>query len=98
MDRFPDAQKFTPNAAAQWSPSLFRAASPMETTCSSRHITAGLSSLVKCLRKKPVAQFSVLWVLRLNRLFQKEASAALPVLLKFGMVLGCAIPFNIFCE
>src|SRR5262245_7211547 len=47
-----------------------RAASPMDTPCSSLRTAASLNSFVNCLRDNPMTQFSIQWNLSLNRLSQ----------------------------
>src|SRR5260370_37035565 len=47
-----------------------RAASPIETPCSSRRTAASLNSLVNNLRDNPMTQFSFKWILSLNCLCQ----------------------------
>src|SRR6202140_5254686 len=47
-----------------------RAASPMETPCSSRRTAASLNSFVNNLRDNPMTQFSFKWILSLNCLCQ----------------------------
>src|ERR1019366_775791 len=49
-----------------------RAASPIETPCSSRRTAASLNSLVNNLRVNPMTQFSFEWILSLNCLCQKR--------------------------
>src|ERR1700736_5466266 len=49
-----------------------RAASVIETPCSSRRTAASLNSFVNCLRDNPMTQFSIRWILSLNRLSQKS--------------------------
>src|ERR1039457_1270851 len=48
-----------------------RAASPMETPCSSRRTAASLNSFVNILLDNPMTQFSFEWILSLNSLCQK---------------------------
>jgi hypothetical protein len=48
-----------------------RATSASETPASSRRTAASLNSLVNCLRDNPMTQFSIHWILSLNRLCQK---------------------------
>src|ERR1019366_3599047 len=66
-------------------PSNPRATSASETPASSRRTAASLNSLVNCLRDNPMTQFSIHWILSLNRLCQKWGqvqSPALPLIQK----------------
>ena len=58
-----------------------RATSASDTPASNRRTAASLNSLVNCLRDNPMTQFSIHWILSLNRLSQKWGQVQAAILL-----------------
>src|SRR5471030_980038 len=70
-----------------------RAASPMETPCSSRRTAASLNSFVNNLRDNPMTQFSFKWILSLNCLCQNWGQVQF-----HALALRRGNPFQAACE
>ncbi len=70
-----------------------RAASAIEIPCSSRRTAAGLHSFVNCLRDNPMTQFSIQWILSLNRLSQNGDKSTFSPAVQCAW-FGCDLPVN----